>query len=213
MKPTISILAVSMVLVPLTVKAKEHLSRKISKDATSSDSRFKDSVNDTQGIYSRLVEYLQKKGADDKLDDMTTASNLGFTTEMPVKTVIAIDTPHSFKGWQHHECAVVYSNGNPTSGTRNPTCIVVYQNKAQGHESTGYWFRLNLNGQLERAILSTGKNDESGNPIPGSGTQTEQDIASADVKKAYAAEMSYWTKDWLKQQQKAAVKNGKTAGK
>lgn len=213
MRFSICILAVSMVLVSQTVKATEHPSLKTSRDANSKDPRFKDSVNDPKGIYSRLVEYLQKKGANDKLDDMITASNLGFTTEMPVKTVIAVDTPRNIKGWQHHECAVVFSSDSPSAQYKNPTCIVVYATQSKGRECKGYWFRLSLNGKLEKAILTVGKNDESGYPIRGTGVQTDQDIASAEVKKAYAEEMSYWTKDWLKEQEKAAAKNSKAHDK
>ena len=211
------ILIVSMMLLSMTVKAEEK-SLVSQENQRIRGSNLKESVNDAKTDYSELVEYLQKKGVDDKLDDMTTASKHGFTTEMPVKTVVAIDTPHNIKGWQHHECAVVYENSstnNSTSpGNKSPTCIVVYQDNSKGRSSKGYWFRINLDGKLEKAILSTGKNDENGNPIRGSGVQVEQNVASAEVRKVFSAEMTYWTKDWLKKQQKvagkAATSNGTT---
>lgn len=187
-------LAVSMLLASSTVKseAKNSIAPKKSK-----------ATQEAQLKTAQLVEFLQRAGKDDILDDMKTAERLGFSTEMPVR-VVEVDTPRSIKGWRHRETAVVYAPSDQSSDSpsaRTPVCVYFYQTKATGHDNKGYWFRLSLQGTLEKALLTIGKNDDAGTPIRGSGVQIEQDIESAEVKKAFDAELSYWT-DWITKQRR-----------
>lgn len=199
---TALILAGSMVLVSVAVKAEEE-----KKSSGNKGTLRTDSVNKTQRAASLLIEYLQKMGKEDEFDDTAVTSRLGLANAMPAR-MIEEGTPRNPKSWQYRLSSIVYANDTASGPLekKSPLCIVIYVLKGSGHDGKGYWFRLSLDGKLEKAVLDVGKNDDSGNSIRGSGIQLEQDVTSAEVKKAFEAEFAYWTKDWVKKQKKAAPK-------
>ena len=85
-------------------------------------------------------------------------------------------------------------------------CAYVVKVKRSGQNNQVRYFRIDLNGKLDKVVLSQSKADESGKIIRGSGIKTDQDINSPEVKKTFEAEMKFWLKDWLKKQPAVAAK-------
>lgn len=192
-----------MVLVSGTVKAEEKKLPTVSQGAVRADT-----VNKSKRDAALLIDYLLKLGKDDELDDVAVTSLLGLPNALPVR-VVEERTPYNPKSWQYRVVALVYAKDTDSGGPldkKNPMCIVIYGLKGAGHDNKGYWFRLSPGGELKKATLDIGKNDDSGTPIRGAGVQMEQDITSVEVKKAFDSEFAYWTKDWIKKQKKAAPK-------
>ena len=90
--------------------------------------------------------------------------------------------------------------------TPKPVCAYLAKTKSNDHDRETLYYRVNLNGKLEKAVHVRGKLDDNGKIIRGSGTKVDEDINSPEVKKAFDAEMTYWLKDWLKKQQKVEAK-------
>ena len=137
-----------------------------------------------------------KTGIDDKVGS-NLAPVIGLPKAMPMKlreTVVSAKN----KDTDIRSCLVVI--GEDT----RPICVYMIRSKKSGRDHRAQYFRINLDGKLEKAVSSQGKNDENDKAIKGSGVKFEQDIDSSEVKKAFDAEMSYWLKDWLKKEQKAA---------
>ena len=62
---------------------------------------------------------------------------------------------------------------------------------------------MSLTGKLKHVIACHFKYDEDGKPVPGSAVDIEKDIGSPAVQKAFKSEFTFWTKVWLKKEQKA----------
>ncbi|MFI5345710.1 MAG: hypothetical protein ACHQ51_04980 [Elusimicrobiota bacterium] len=204
-----------MMLLPLTVKAGEKASPSDEHSKSPRQNILRDSVKDEEVGVQQLVDYLQKAGTADTLDDESVNPHLGFPASIPIK-VVEVETPRNKTSWEHHECAVVYSintdNSTPLTKT-HPSCFYTYMRKSSGQDAISYWFRISTDGKLEKAVQVTGRNDAKGQPDQSvSAVLTDQSVDSPEVKKAFQEEIFYWKK-WLKRQQKAAVKSVSTKEK
>lgn len=83
-----------------------------------------------------------------------------------------------------------------------------------GRDSPGmmdtYHYHVSLDGKLENASLITGKTDENGRAIKGSGEAIAKDVESSDVKKRFQHELDVWLKrSYLKKEwRSAAISDG-----
>ena len=68
-----------------------------------------------------------------------------------------------------------------------------------------YSYRVSLDGKLERVVVNPGKLDEQGQSIKGSGTTTEKDINSPEIKGRFQHELDLWLKKtYLKKEWRSA---------
>jgi hypothetical protein len=197
-------LVASMMLLPLAVKAQE---KPVSSHRNSNEQEIslKDSVKEPSIEFSKLLEVLMTTGEEGQLSE-NLAPTIGLTGSPYVKGKDF--TTRRSNGKEYRECSIVYADGSNSSKSpdkKKPFCVYFNKQVVSGKKSESYWYRLNLQGTLEKVAVIEGKYDENGKPVQGSGITVEKDIDSPEVLKAFKAEFSYWTKDWLKKQQKAAA--------
>lgn len=178
----------------------------VNQDNSSDKTALKDSVKEAQAGIAQLISAVLKKGVKEN-----TGSNLapviGLPKAMPVKT-IEIAVSQRDKVTEARRCFVVYEkigNTAPTTGDERAVCAYIVKVKRSGLDKETRYFRFDLNGKLEKVVLSQGKYDEVGKVVRGSGVKFDQDINSPEVKKAFEAEMKFWLNDWLKKEQKNAA--------
>ena len=192
------ILTLSIAALPILVNGQPQSLSTVNK--TDGKSELKDSVKDSAGNFKRLVEVVFRYGAEGGFKK-NLAHVVGLPGEMPTKD--QENTTRTPNGKETRGCFIVYEDKPEAEGHR-PVCAYILKRIVSGRDSKSQYFRVTLDGRLEKAVLSQGKNDESGKPIAGSGVKFDQDIESAEVRKAFNAEINYWLKDWLKKEQKAA---------
>jgi hypothetical protein len=94
---------------------------------------------------------------------------------------------------------------SPDKKTSRPIGIVLKTTRLWPGNQEGYWFRVSLNGELEKAMLIQVKLDEKGDSIKGSGGATEQDTSSLEIKKRFQHELDFWLKKtYLKKEWRSA---------
>jgi hypothetical protein len=105
------------------------------------------------------------------------------------------------------DCAVVYEESAEETAYdgKRPVCIFLETMKTSGQDGEGLFYRLSLDGHLERVIHKRFKFGDDGKAVRGSAVDNDEDINSPEVKKALAAEMAD-LRQWLKQQQKVVAK-------
>jgi hypothetical protein len=188
----------SMVLLSPPVKAQNtELPSAVHKE-----SGLKDSVKESNNDFKQLIDVLSRIGEEGNFSEYLSPA-IGLVGTVPVKG-IDFTTPTS-TGKIYKECSIVYAPDSTTGGKR-PLCVYINKKIVTGHESESYWYRIDLQGRLEKVSLLQGKYDDSGKPIQGSGVSIQKDISSSDIQKQFKTEFRYWTKEWLKQQ-KAAIKS------
>jgi hypothetical protein len=189
----------SIVLFPAAVKTRA------ADLASGSKSDLKDSVKDMQDEFKQIVDYMMRNGADASYGEGL-AQVLGLPGARPLKGH-NIRSKKSDKNHVGLNCGVAYEESSEatTYGGRRPICIFLQTMKISGQDVESWHYRLNLDGHLERAILSHSKNDESGHIVTGSAVDTNGDINSPEVKKALASELAD-LRQWLKQQTKVVAK-------
>ena len=159
---------------------------------------LRDSVSDNKSDISTLVDYLQKHG-DEWLIKEHLAPVLGLPGPMPSRMATFSNEDHSTShGFDHlaRVCILVYEN---TPASKQPRCIYLEKHLVTGYDDETRYYRISLEGKLEKAIVSRGKRDAMGKPVIGSGVASDQDINSIETRKAFAAEMAAMRK-WLKAQ-------------
>jgi hypothetical protein len=189
----------SIVLFPAAVKTRA------ADLAPASKSDLKDSVKDTQDEFKQIVDYMMRNGADSRFGG-SLAPVLGFPGTTPVKGHnIRSKKVDAKRGGLN--CAVAYEESSETTtyDGKHPICLFLNTVKISGQDTTARFYRLTLDGRLERVILQRGKNDADGKPVPDSGVITNEDVNSPEIKKGLAAEMAD-LRQWLKQQLKLAAK-------
>jgi len=180
----------SMLAVTTLVNGQENASPKINSPAVTS----KDDL-------AQLIDFLLKNG-DESSFKSHLAPAIGLPSAMPVKVETISEVQHG-KDKSLHECYLVYEqtpNDSLTQGKR-PVCLYIKRQTTSGHDDEAKFFRISLEGQLEKVVMILSKRDNDGKIIPGGSVAREQDIESSETKKEFAAEMSA-TKKWLKTQQK-----------
>ena len=206
MKRSVPAILVSMMaLVALVNASAEDLP---TRNQPSKKTALKDSVKEPTRDLTRLIEVLMKTGDDDR----TQLAKLIGLTGTPLTKGRDFTLPRP-KGKERRECTIVFSedseNGVP-SGEKQPTCLYIAHKIVSGHDGESVYYRLSLAGKLEHALVTHLKYDDNGKPVPGAAIDVEKDIDSPDVQKAFKAELAYWTKDWLKKEQKILA-SAKTA--
>ncbi len=91
------------------------------------------------------------------------------------------------------------------TGEARPFGLALHSVREWPEKSEGYWFRASLKGKLEKAIIISGKRDEQGQAIKGTGTTAEKDVNSSEIKKRFQHELDLWLKkSYLKKEWKSA---------
>lgn len=161
----------------------------------------KDSAKDTGNEFKQLVDLVMTNGLDSRYGE-NFAPHVGLPGARPAKGK-NIRSRKIYKDRGGLNCAVVYEESSEETQYpgKRPICIFLEVSKISGQDSTGRYYRLSLDGRLEKVLTTSGKNDENGKPVRGSAVSTDEDINSPEVKKAFAAEMAD-VRQWLKQQQR-----------
>lgn len=198
-------LVISMSAMPNLVNAQGQSLTSVNKTKSSNRAALKDSVKDTRIGTARLIEIILKTGADGNIDK-NLAPVIGLEKPSPMKTQDVVTTRDS-NGVEQRGCYVIYENTEttaPADNVKRPVCFYIIKFKRSGLDRQTRYFRVGLDGKLEKVVLSQSKADETGKVVRGSGVKFDQDIDSPEVKKTFEAEMKFWLKDWLKKEQKAA---------
>lgn len=203
-RPTVAILFIaSIVVFPATVKTRAADLPSVSPDSRKAD--LKDSVKDNKNEFKQLVDVMMRNGLDIRYSE-----NFGPAIGLPGARPAKSDNIRSKKFDKKRgglNCTVVYEESPEATeyAGKRPICIVLEVPKLSEQGSENRYYRLSLDGQLEKVLLSRLKRDENGKVIRGSATGTDEDINSPEVKKALAAEMAD-VRQWLKQQKKIIAK-------
>jgi hypothetical protein len=109
-------------------------------------------------------------------------------------------------------CFLVYSNSPDGDGkdSKRPLCVYLRKHVVSGYNDDDRYFRINLDGQLEKVVIIRAKRDAEGKAVRGSGVFADQDIKSSESKKEFTAEMTEMKK-WLKVQRLLAKSNASPA--
>lgn len=156
---------------------------------------------------AQLIEVILNSGADGNISS-TLAPVIGLPKAMPIKKQVIV-TSESGNDFEQRAFFVVYENiesAVPEPGNKRAVCAYVLRVKRSGLDNQVRYFRIDLNGKLEKVVLSQSKADANGKPVRGSGVKFDQDINSPEVRKTFEAEMKFWLNDWLKKQQKTSAK-------
>lgn len=210
-KPTF-VLGLSIAATPILVNAQTRSLTSVNKDKSSNESELNDSVKDTKTSIAQFIEVMMKTGIDGDVSSIL-ASVIGLGKAMPTKDQ-EIVINRGGTDIEKRACYVVYENIESTApglNEKRPVCAYIVKIKRSGLDKQMRYFRIDLNGKLEKVILSQSKYDEAGKIVRGSGVKFDQDINSPEVKKTFAAEMNFWLKDWLKKEKKSAEAKKTTA--
>ncbi|MBI2385014.1 MAG: hypothetical protein HYV14_03260 [Elusimicrobia bacterium] len=201
------VLALSITALPSLVNAQPKSLTSVNKDKSSNKSDLKDSVKDTKTGVAKLIDITLQNGVESNVSSVL-AAVIGLPNAMPMKKHEVV-MGQSDNDVETRACYVIYDNtasANPEAAEKRATCAYIVRIKRSGLDKQTRYFRIDLNGKLEKVVLSQSKFDENGKIVRGSGVKTDLDINSPEVKKTFDAEMKFWLKDWLKKQQKAPAK-------
>lgn len=204
-------LALSIAALPNLVNGQPQSLSTVNTDKSSNQVLLKDSVKDAKSDIAKLIAAVLKKGTNENTRS-SLSPVIGLPKAMPAMDV---EVPISQKAsvTETRRCFVVYENVEGTAsekGDKRPVCAYIVRAKRAGLDKETKYFRINLNGNLEKVVLTQGKYDASGKIVRGSGVKFDLDINSPEVKETFEAEMKFWLKDWLRKEQKNAAK--KTVG-
>lgn len=207
------VLALSMSALPNLVNAQAQSLTSVNKANNSSKSDLKDSVKDANSGASKLIETVLRTGIDSSVGK-NLAPIIGLPGAMSMKKhdVVISENGNDF---ERRACWVIYENsGGPDSKVGDKRSLLAYVLKAKrtGLDNQIQYFRIDPNGKLQKAILSRSKVTADGKGVRGSGAKTDLDVDSPEVRKTFEAEMNFWLKDWLKNEQKNAAKKTADAG-
>lgn len=197
------VLALSMSALPNLVNAQAQSLTSVNTDNTSTESDLKISVKETNVGMSKLIETVLRTGSDSSIGN-NLASIIGLPKAMPVRKKEIVTS----KSGKNHETSlfyVIYDKGDGSDAApteKRAVCAYIVKANRSGLNNDVRFFRIDLNGKLEKAVLSQSKFDESGKGVRGSGVKTDLDIDSPEVRKTFDSEMKFWVKDWLKKEQK-----------
>jgi hypothetical protein len=195
-RPTVVLLAIMWAL-PASVKAQDKNLPSRNHGKSSQETTFRDAKSEIAG----LVEFLLKNGTEFRFREHI-APVLGLPGPMPSKVSNATEE-HRGDDRVFRLYYLVYENSSdPTAkdGT-HPFCIYLRKRTVSGHANEDQYFRVNFDGQVEKAVVIRGKIDDEGKIVSGASVPTDLDIGSAESKKSFTAEMSQMIL-WLKKQKR-----------
>lgn len=198
----------SIIVLLAAVKARSADLPNVSHQKLKSD--LKDSVKDNKNEIAQLVDHLMKHGRNARYGD-----NIAPTVGLPGARSTKGDNIRSKKFDKNRgglNCSIIVEESSEEEiyDGKRPVCIFLEVGKLTGGNREDRFYKLNLEGQLERVVVVRSKTGEDGKTIRGSGVNSEEDITSPEVKKAFAAEMAD-VRQWLKQQQKIVAKKAAAA--
>lgn len=156
--------------------------------------------------FIQIVDLMMQNGLDSRYGD-NLAPNIGLPGARSVKgRNIRSKKVDPKRGSLN--CAVAYERME--NGDRRPLYIFLQVAKHSGQDAETRYYRLNLDGQLEKVTLIRTKRDKDGKGVRGSGTATDEKLNSPEVKKNFAAEMAD-VRQWLKRETEPAPEEA-TAG-
>ena len=200
-------LALSIAALPGLVNGQTPSLTSVNKDKSSSKSDLKDSVKDAKIGITQLIAITLKNGTNSNIAS-TLAPVIGLPNAMPMRKQEVVVSKRD-NDFEERACYVIYENvesTTPADDEKRAVCAYIVKIKRSGLDKETRYFRIDLNGKLEKVVLSKSKYDEAGKIVSGSGVKTDQDIDSPEVRKTFEAEMKFWLKDWLKKEQKNAAK-------
>lgn len=199
-----AIFVISIVVFPTAVKTRAADLLNVSQAARKAD--LKDSVKDTaKKDLAQLIDFVTRNGENGRIGE-NLAPAIGLSGPMPM-TVQTIRNKISGKERDALNCAVIYEETADAASPegKKPMCVYLMKMAETGRTTTAQYFRINLDGKLEKVVTNRGKKDDEGKRIPGSGVTLDDDMDSSAVRKTYATEMRE-VKAWLKAQLKAQKK-------
>ena len=155
-------------------------------------------VNLGKSDFSRLVALVMTSGDEAKFANGI-AQAVGLPNEMPARGEVEIVSSEG-KDIDQRDCSVVYEPDE--SDGKRPVCVYISRAKRFGRTSTTQYFKVSLDGQLEKAVTLSLKRDDDGNLLREGRSKSVEDIDSPEIKKAFKTELGFWVKDWLKKQGK-----------
>ncbi|MEQ1918044.1 MAG: hypothetical protein ABL955_02515 [Elusimicrobiota bacterium] len=194
----IAIVILSMPLVTFTVKAQDKASSPFPQDSGLLESALKDSIKGIPNEMSKLVQTVMASGGDGQYRNGH-AQAAGLDRPMPLKG-IAISISEGIR-----RCQIIYEP-DETNGNR-PVYAYLLRSKKGAHDGVEHYYRLSLDGKMEKAITLKNKIDDQGKVLSEGRSRVVEDIMSPDIKKAFKTEMTFWLKDWLKKQPKLDTKS------
>lgn len=200
-------LTLSIAALPNLVNGQAQSLSTVNSDKSSNKLELKDSIKDAQTGITQLITAVLKNG-----NSATIGGNLapviGLPKAMPTKD-IEIVVRERDQDVEKRNCIIVYEKPESVpseASDMRAVCAYIVKFRRFGLDRETRYFRVDLHGKLEKAVLSQSKADTSGKVVRGSGVKTDLDINSPEVKKTFEAEMKFWLKDWLRKQQKAPAK-------
>jgi hypothetical protein len=198
MKRSISAILLSMTAVFPLVNASAEDSPSVNQYTKKAN--LQDSVKDTKSQLTRLIEAVLKTGEQKDFPNGF-AQAVGLSEPMPAKrchmTLIG-----DGKTGEDRNVFVVYANEEPA----RPICMYLMKGHASKHELKQEFFRVSLDGQLEKVVTLQNKRDDDGKSLAEGKARFEEDPEDSTIRKTFQREMSYWLKVWLKKQPKVAAK-------
>ncbi len=164
---------------------------------------LKDSLSDRKSEMDQLVDLLLKNGDEFNFKEHIAAA-IGLPGPMPSKVATVVKkertVEHGFDSFARL-CYLVYENPSEASaqGGKRPVCVYLRKHVVSGYDDADLYFRVNLDGRLEKVVTVQSKRDVDGKAVGGSAIPSEQDIESSESKKSFATEMAEMRK-WLKAQ-------------
>lgn len=161
------------------------------------------SVKDTKGAFSRLVQAVLNIGEQTEFPNGF-AQAIGLSEPMPVKRC-HVKLSDDGKVLEERHVFVVYSNKE----SAGPVCMYLMKGHVSKHERKQEFFRVSLDGQLEKVVMLQNKRGDNGESLAEGRARFEEDLDDSAVRKTFQTEMNYWLKVWLKNQRKAKVATAK----
>ncbi len=157
--------------------------------------------------FQHLVDKVLKTGREMPLKEPL-AQIIGLPGDSSTKAQ-GVRLPNSGTGIETRACYIVYESAAKSPDLRKsdkPVCAYYERRSRSGNDQVTQYYRVSLDGRLEKAIKIQGKVDEKGHGINGSGVTKDEDINSDEIKNSFNSESAYWLKDWLKKAEKPVTK-------
>lgn len=205
---TATVFVVSMVVFAADVKTQAADLPNVNPAARKTDLKGSAKDNAAKKDLAQIIDFMMKNGNDIRIGE-NLAPVIGLPRSMPAKSK-NIRNKINGKERDALNCAVIYeeTDDSSASGGKKPVCIYLMKVTESPRFQDAQYFRINLDGRLEKVVTNRAKKDDDGKIIPGSGIALDDDLDSSAVRKTFAAEMRE-VKAWLMAQQNPTAKKAK----